>query len=126
MQLPRPAPALSLALLAVLIAAAGPAAAQHNNSLPPVTSVGSQAPTTMPSAPSVPPGGTSAGARYPNTESVARDRIQSQGYKVERLTPRVDGGFKAETRRDAVPTRPQGVPSKVTITPDGRVIEEWN
>ncbi len=110
----------------VLIATAGSAVAQVNPSLPPVTSIGSQVPTTMPSAPVVPPGGTSAGARYPNTESVARDRIQSQGYKVQRLEQRNDGSWKAETRRDAVPTRPRGVPTKVTILPDGRMFEEYD
>ena len=116
-------PLLAPSLLVVLIA--GTAAAQ-NPSLPPVTSIGSQAPSMPAPAPSVPPGGTSAGARYPNTESVARDRIQSQGYKVQRLEPRNDGSWKAETRRDAVPTRPKGVPTKVTILPDGRMLEEWN
>ena len=116
-------PLLAPSLLVVLIA--GTAAAQ-NPSLPPVTSIGSQAPSMPAPAPSVPPGGTSAGARYPNTESVARDRIQSQGYKVQRLEPRNDGSWKAETRRDAVPTRPKGVPTKVTILPDGRMLEEYN
>ena len=42
----------------------------------------------------------------------------------ERITPQNNGSWKAETTRDAVPTRPQGVPSKVTIFPDGRVLEE--
>ncbi len=85
-----------------------------------------QPPTTMPPSPSVPPGGTSAGARYPNTESLGRDRIQSQGYKVERMSPQVDRAWKADVTRDAVPTRPRGTPSKVTILPDGRMLEEWD
>ena len=62
---------------------------------------------------------SSYGSRYPNTESYSRDRIESQGYKVERITPQNNGSWKAETSRDAVPTRPQGVPSKVTIFPMG-------
>lgn len=122
MRLPRLVPSLFAALLGL----AGAAAAQVNPSLPPVTSIGSQAPSMPAPAPSVPPGGTSAGARYPNTESLSRDRIQSQGYKVQRLEPRNDGSWKAETRRDAVPTRPRGVPTKVTILPDGRMLEEYN
>lgn len=117
-------PLLAPALLVALIA--GAAAAQNNPSLPPVTSIGSQAPSMPAPAPSVPPGGTSAGAHYPNTESLSRDRIQSQGYKVQRLEQKNDGSWKAETRRDAVPTRPRGVPTKVTILPDGRMLEEWN
>ena len=55
---------------------------------------------------------------------LSRDRIESQGYRVERITPQNNGSWTAETSRDAVPTRPQGVPSKVTIFPDGRVLEE--
>jgi hypothetical protein len=38
----------------------------------------------------------------PNTESYSRDRIESQGYKVERITPQNNGSWKAETSRDAV------------------------
>lgn len=113
-------------LALVLIATAGAAAAQINSSLPPVTSIGSQAPTQPALPPTAPPGGTSAGARYPNTESLARDRVQSQGYKVQRLEQRNDGSWKAETTRDAAPTRPRGVPTKVTILPDGRMLEEYN
>lgn len=119
-------PLLAPPLFAALLGLAGATAAQINPSLPPVTSIGSQAPSMPAPAPSVPPGGTSAGARYPNTESLSRDRIQSQGYKVQRLEPRNDGSWKAETRRDAVPTRPRGVPTKVTILPDGRMLEEYN
>ena len=85
---------------------------------------------SAPSAPAVAPS-ASYGARYPNTESYSRDRIESQGYRVERVTPQVervtpqnDGSWKADTSRDAVPTRPQGVPTKITIFPDGRVLEE--
>jgi len=78
---------------------------------------------SAPSAPAVAPS-ASYGARYPNTESYSRDRIESQGYRVERVTPQNDGSWKADTSRDAVPTRPQGVPTKITIFPDGRVLEE--
>lgn len=117
-------------LASVLIATAGAAVAQNmaqlNPGLPPVTSIGSQAPVQPALPPTVPPGGTSAGARYPDTQSLARDRVQSQGYKVQRLEQRNDGSWKAETTRDSVPTRPGGVPTKVTILPDGRILEEWN
>jgi hypothetical protein len=116
-------PLLASSVLVVLVAGA---AAAQNPSLPPVTSIGSQAPSMPAPAPSVPPGGTSAGARYPNTESLSRDRIQSQGYRVQRIEPRVDGSWKADATRNPVPTRPKGVPTKVTILPDGRMLEEWN
>jgi len=113
-------------LALVLITVAGASVAQVNSSLPPVTSIGSQAPAQPALPPTAPPGGTSAGARYPDTQSLARDRVQSQGYKVQRMEQRNDGSWKAETTRDAVPTRPRGVPTKVTILPDGRMLEEYN
>jgi hypothetical protein len=119
------------ALLALLLIAAGtPVLAQPmpgQAGMMPQTMLPSQQPaTTMPPSASVPPGGTSAGARYPNTQSLGTDRIQSQGYKVERMTPEVDRSWKADTTRDPVPTRPRGTPSKVTILPNGRIIEEYN
>jgi hypothetical protein len=76
-------------------------------------------PTTV--TPSSPP---TWGGRYPNTQSLSRERIESQGYRVERMNRQLDGSWKADVTRDPVPTRPQGVPSKVTIYPDGRVVEE--
>jgi hypothetical protein len=82
-------------------------------------------PPTMP-APSVstPAPSASYGGRYPNTESLSRDRIQSEGYRVRDITRRNDGSWKADVTRDPVPTRPNGVPSKITIYPDGRIVEE--
>ena len=115
-----------LALL--LIAASGTAFAQpmpgQAGRMQETLLPGQQQPTTMPAPTIVQPGGSSAGARYPSTESLSRDRIQSQGYKVERITPQNNGSWKADTTRDPVPTRPNGVPSKVTIFPDGRILEE--
>jgi hypothetical protein len=64
------------------------------------------------------------GARYPNTESLARDRVESRGYHVNTMTRQNNGSWKAEASRDAVPTRPLGVPSRVIVYPDGRVVEE--
>ena len=78
---------------------------------------------SAPPAPAVAPS-ASYGARYPNTESYSKDRIESQGYRVERITPQNNGSWKADASRDAVPTRPKGVPTKITIFPDGRVVEE--
>lgn len=75
--------------------------------------------TSTPSAPA-----TSLGSQYPNTQSLTRDRIESQGYTVRRITPQNDGSWRANVTRDPVPTRPKGVPSKVTIYPDGRMVEE--
>ena len=82
-------------------------------------------PPTMP-APSVstPAPSASYGGRYPNTESLSRDRIQSEGYRVRKITPQNDGSWKADVTRDPVPTRPTGVPSKITVFPDGRIVEE--
>jgi hypothetical protein len=80
-------------------------------------------PTVTPPAASTPPA-TSYGSRYPNTESLSRDRVESQGYRVRGMTRQNDGSWKADVTRDPVPTRPKGVPSKVTIHPDGRIVEE--
>lgn len=80
-------------------------------------------PTITPSAPPSPPA-TSYGSQYPNTQTLSRDRIESQGYRVRDMSRQIDGSWKADVTRDAVPTRPKGVPSKVTIYPDGRIVEE--
>ena len=116
-----------------LVIAAGPALAQlapgsigNGGRMPETMSPGALPPPPTIAAPSTPatPPSASYGARYPNTETLSRDRIQSQGYRVQRITPQNNGSWKAETTRDAVPTRPQGVPTKVTIFPDGRIVEE--
>jgi len=83
---------------------------------PPPTVVAPASPAPQPSA--------SYGGRYPNTESLSRDRIQSEGYRVKSINRQNDGSWKADVTRDPVPTRPKGVPSKVTIYPDGRIVEE--
>lgn len=80
-------------------------------------------PTIVPSTPAPQPS-ASYGGRYPNTESLSRDRIQSEGYRVQSITRQNDGSWNANVTRDPVPTRPKGVPSKVTIYPDGRIVEE--
>ena len=61
----------------------------------------------------------------PNTYSVTRDRLESQGYRVQRLEEKNDGSWRANVTRDPVPTRPQGVPKRVTIHPNGQVVEEY-
>jgi hypothetical protein len=82
-------------------------------------------PPTLP-APSVstPAPSASYGGRYPNTESLSRERIESEGYRVRKITQQNDGSWKADATRDPVPTRPKGVPTKITIYPDGRILEE--
>lgn len=118
--------------LAFVIATGSPALAQYapgsignGGRMPETMSPGALPPPPTISAPSTPVApSASYGSRYPNTESYSRDRIESQGYRVERITPQNNGSWTAETSRDAVPTRPQGVPTKVTIFPDGRVLEE--
>lgn len=126
-------PILLLPAVAFVIAA-GPALAQYapgsignGGRMPETMSPGALPPPstiTPPSTPVTPPS-ASSGARYPNTETLSRDRIESQGYRVQRITPQNNGSWKAETSRDAVPTRPQGVPSKITIYPDGREVREY-
>ena len=64
-------------------------------------------------------------APQPNTYSLNRDRLENQGYKVQRLEQENDGSWRARVTRDPVPTRPQGVPKRVTIHPNGQVIEEY-
>jgi hypothetical protein len=43
---------------------------------------------------------------------------------VKGINRQNDGSWKADVSRDPVPTRPKGVPSKVTVYPDGRIVEE--
>jgi hypothetical protein len=77
--------------------------------------------------PSVPPPAPvmAPPAPQPNTQSMARDRVQSQGYTVRKVEPRPDGSWRVDATRDATPTRPQGVPKKITIHPDGRETVEY-
>jgi hypothetical protein len=82
-------------------------------------------PPTLPApSASTPAPSASYGGRYPNTESLSRDRIQSEGYRVKKIERQNDGSWKADVTRDPVPTRPKGVPSKITVYPDGRIVEE--
>ena len=92
--------------------------------MPETMSPGALPPPPTPSAPAPSTPATSYGSRYPNTQSLSRDRVESQGYRVKKITPQNDGSWKADVTRDAVPTRPGGVPTKVTIFPDGRILEE--
>jgi len=61
----------------------------------------------------------------PNTYSLNRDRLENQGYRVQRLQQENDGSWRARVTGDPVPTRPQGVPKRVTIHPNGQIIEEY-
>jgi hypothetical protein len=123
---------LLLAAFAILTSAApawaqyAPGSAGNGGRMPETMSPGAlPPPPTMPPPSSPAPAPSSSyGSRYPNTESLSRERVQSEGYRVQRITPQNNGSWKADTSRDAVPTRPQGVPSKVTIFPDGRILEE--
>lgn len=110
---------------------ASPALAQYapgsignGGRMPETMSPGALPPPPTPSAPAPSTPATSYGSRYPNTQSLSRDRVESQGYRVKKITPQNDGSWKADVTRDAVPTRPGGVPTKVTIFPDGRILEE--
>jgi hypothetical protein len=103
-----------------------PGSIGNGGRMPETMSPGALPPPPTMSAPSAPvaPPSASYGGRYPNTETLSRDRVESQGYQVQRITPQNDGSWKADATRDPVPTRPQGVPSKITIFPDGRILEE--
>ena len=124
----------TLLVAALLISTlATPALAQYapgsignGGRMPETMSPGALPPPPTISAPSVstPAPSASYGGRYPNTESLSRERIQSEGYRVQKITPQNDGSWKADATRNAVPTRPKGVPSKITIYPDGRIVEE--
>jgi hypothetical protein len=117
----------------VIVTLATPALAQYapgsignGGRMPETMSPGALPPPPTLSAPSVstPAPSASYGGRYPNTESLSRDRIQSEGYRVQKMTRQNDGSWKADVSRDPVPTRPKGVPSKITVYPDGRIVEE--
>ena len=120
MRSPLPLALIALALLSSpAMAQLVPGSAGNGGRIPDTMLPGAlPPPPTMP-APSNPSPAPSAsyGNRYPNTESLSRDRVQSQGYRVQRITPQTNGSWKAETRRD-------GVPSRVIIYPDGRMVEE--
>lgn len=119
---------LTLAFGIALIAAAGTGFAQL---VPGSIGNGGRMPDTMspgalPPPPVAPPAPVMAPpAPQPNTYSLQRDRLENQGYRVQRLEERNDGSWRAKVSRDSVPTRPQGVPKRVTIHPNGQMIEEY-
>jgi hypothetical protein len=83
-------------------------------------------PGALPPPPVAPPAPVMAPpASQPNTYSLNRDRLENQGYRVQRLEQRNDGSWRANVTRDPVPTRPTGVPKRVTIHPNGQVVEEY-
>ena len=111
-----------LALTLIAIASAAHAQRGHigdGGRMPETMFPGAQPPPSMPE-----PMRSAPLERYPNTESLSQDRIESQGYRVNSMTQQNDGSWLAGANRDAVPTRPQGVATKVTIFPDGRTMEE--
>lgn len=117
--------------LLVLVLICQPVAAQYapgsignGGRMPETMTPGALPPPPVPAAPSPSAPATSYGSRYPNTQSLSRDRIESQGYQVRKITPQNNGSWKADVTRDPIPNRPGGVPSKVTIFPDGRILEE--
>lgn len=124
----RPALLALTLLVALCCVAAEPAAAQmapgsigNAGRMPETMSPGAAPPPPMPQAMPVQP----PPAPYPNTQSMARDRVQSQGYTVRKVEPRPDGSWRVDATRGAVPTRPQGYPRSITIHPDGRETVEY-
>jgi hypothetical protein len=119
---------IALACGISLVAAAGTASGQL---VPGSIGNGGRMPDTMspgalPPPPVAPPAPVMAPpAPQPNTYSLQRDRLENQGYRVQRLEEKNDGSWRARVTRDPVPTRPQGVPKRVTIHPNGQVIEEY-
>ena len=80
-------------------------------------------PGALPPPPVAPPAPVMAPpAPQPNTYSLNRDRLENQGYRVQRLEQENDGSWRARVTRDPVPTRPQGVPKRVTIHPNGQIV----
>ena len=122
--------ALTLALLAAALpafaqSAYAPGSAGNGGRMPETMSPGALPPPPTSVTPSITsPPATSLGSQYPMTQSLSRERVESQGYNVRRMTRENDGSWRTSVTRDPVPTRPQGVPSKVTIYPDGRIVEE--
>lgn len=83
-------------------------------------------PGALPPPPVAPPAPVMAPpASQPSSYSLQRDQLQNQGYRVQRLEQRNDGSWRANVTRDPVPTRPQGVPKRVTIHPNGQIVEEY-
>lgn len=83
-------------------------------------------PGALPPPPVAPPAPVMAPPPpQPNTYSLNRDRLENQGYRVQRLEQENDGSWRARVTRDPVPTRPKGVPKRVTIHPNGQIIEEY-
>ena len=121
-------PLLARVFAMALFAAAAPASAQlvpgsigNGGRMPDTMSPGALLPPPVaPPAPVMAPP-----APQPNTYSLNRDRLENQGYKVQRLEQENDGSWRARVTRDPVPTRPQGVPKRVTIHPNGQIIEEY-
>lgn len=111
-----------------IVAFAGAASAQL---VPGSIGSGGRMPETMspgalPPPPVAPPAPVMAPPPpQPNTFSLNRDRLENQGYRVQRLDQQNDGSWRAKVTRDPVPTRPQGVPKRVTIHPNGQIIEEY-
>lgn len=101
-----------------------PGSIGNGGRMPETMSPGALPPPPTMVAPSTPAPQPSWGGRYPNTESLSRDRIQSEGYRIRGMTRQNDGSWKADVARDPVPTRPKGVPSKIIVYPDGRIVEE--
>lgn len=122
----------SFLLILILATAVTPAWAQYapgsignGGRMPETMSPGALAPPpAMPPPTIAPVPSASYGGRYPDTQTLSRDRIESEGYRVQSMTRQNDGSWKADATRDAVPTRPKGVPTKITIFPDGRILEE--
>lgn len=105
---------LALALFATVAGAAHAQRGQIGDAgrMPDTMFPGAQPPPPMPEprmGPAIQP--------YPNTESLARDRIESQGYRVNGLTQRNDGSWEAGASRD-------GESSRVIVSPDGGMLDE--
>jgi hypothetical protein len=104
-------------LALALIAAASTAHAQRGyigdgGRMPETMFPGAQPPTSMPEPRMSAPIG-----RYPDTEAFSRDSIESQGYRVDGIARQNDGSWQAGTSSE-------GVPTKVTVFPDGKTMEE--
>jgi hypothetical protein len=112
------AAALALGFVSPVLAQLAPGSAGNGGRIGDTMLPGALPPPPGMAAPSSSPSPTTWGSRYP------RYRIESQGYRVDNIDRQNNGSWKAETTRDIVDWNKQGVPSKVTIYPDGRIIEQ--
>jgi len=111
-----------LALTLIAIASAAHAQRGHigdGGRMPETMFPGAQPPTSMPE-----PRMSTPVERYPNTESLSQDRIESQGYRVDGMTQQNDGSWRADASRNAVRRGPKACRARSRSSPTAGMLEE--